>query len=84
MPFFGAASGADGDTRLGVSLRCIQDEERRCLVPTEQDIVPHLFLGCFTALAPQRHWCCVITIAIYRRMWPKLVAKGPVLPKWLL
>lgn len=42
MPSFGAASRADGDTRLGVSLRCIQDQERRCLVPCGQVIVHHL------------------------------------------
>ena len=42
IPFFGAASRVDGDTRLGVSLRCIQDQERRGRVPAGQDIVHHL------------------------------------------
>lgn len=39
MPSFGAASRADGDTRLGVSLRCIQDRERRGRGRVRGDIV---------------------------------------------
>lgn len=46
MPSFGAASRADGDTRLGVSLCCIQDRERRGRGRVRGDIVHH----CFTAL----------------------------------
>lgn len=41
MPSFGAASRADGDTRLGVSLRCIQDRERRGRGCVRGDIVHH-------------------------------------------
>lgn len=39
MPSFGAASRADGDTRFGVSLRCIQDRERRGRERVRGDIV---------------------------------------------
>lgn len=42
IPFFGAASRADGDTRFGVSLRCIQNQDGRCLVPAGVDIVHHI------------------------------------------
>lgn len=55
-PFCDAASKAVGDTRLGVSLCCIQDQERRCLVPAGLvDIVHHrltkLLYRCSHAIA---------------------------------
>lgn len=43
IPFFGAASRADGDTRFGVSLRCIQNQDRRCLVPAGVDMAHDIF-----------------------------------------
>lgn len=81
IPFFGAASRADGDTRLGVSLRCIQDQERRCLVLAGQDIVLHLssLFDCPHTAASLVLDDWTMSIAICLQPWPQLrTISGPV------
>ena len=81
MPSFGAASRADGDTRLGVSLRCIQDQERRCLVPCGQVIVHHLSRLFHCALAAASLLLDEGASQFQRRFVTSIAKPHPVLTK---
>ena len=85
MPSFGAASRADGDTRLGVSLLCFQDRERRGRGRVRGDIVHHRFTA---PLSAWQHLCCSMrNISTNRLLWPEPQTSGDpaaVVPKRFL